>query len=112
MTFIDVDQYIMKLRNKAGYEGLGEKERQEIVFEAEELLKDHFSAASLSPRVVGLQAVYTLEGEEEGFGRLKRQGAKSYAVKGVSVSFEGSGVSPDVIALINSQKASVGRFYQ
>lgn len=112
MEFIDIDEYIMKLRNKAGYEELSEKERQEVVFEAEELLKDNFAVRMLSPRLVALQSIFTLEGEEEGFGRLKRQGAKSYGVKGVSVSFEGSGISPEVVALINAKTASVGRFYQ
>src|SRR5690606_41394807 len=66
--------------------------------------KDHFDASKLTDRAVALQTIYMLEGDEEGFGRLKRQGVKSYAVKGVSVSFEGSGISEEVLLILTSRR--------
>lgn len=111
MDFPEINEYITKLRNRAGYDALSEKEQKEVVFEATELLQDHFADSDLTARHFALQTIYALESEKEGFGRLKRQGVKSYAVKGVSVSFEGTGISPDVIALVGSKKAMIGRFY-
>lgn len=111
MDFQSIDTYIKKLRHSEPYEKLELYDQEAEVFTAMELLKDHFDASKLTDRAVALQVLYTLEGEEEEYAKLKRHGVKSYAVKGVSVTFEGSGISPDVISLLqpDSSKARVGR---
>lgn len=111
MDFQSVNTYLGKMRKTAGYFDLDVTEQEKEVFEATELLKDNFEASKLTDRAVALQVIYTLEGEEEEYGKLKRHGVKSYSVKGVSVSFEGTGISPDVISLLlpKEHKAMVGR---
>lgn len=111
MDFQSVNSYLDRMRKTAGYHDLDRAAQEQEVFEATELLKDHFDASKLTDRAVALQVVYSLEGEEEEYAKLKRHGVKSYAVKGVSLSFEGTGISPDVITLLqgDASKARVGR---
>lgn len=111
MDFTSVDAYLKRMSNTAGYTDLDAAEQEKKVFEASELLKDHFDASKLTDRAVALQTIYMLEGDEEGFGRLKRQGVKSYAVKGVSVSFEGSGISEEVLLILTSRRGGVARMF-
>ena len=110
MDFQSVNSYLDKMRKTAGYHDLDTAAKEKEVFEATELLKDHFDASKLTDRAVALQVIYSLEGEEEEYAKLKRHGVKSYAVKGISLSFEGSGISPDVISLLrpDTSKARVG----
>ncbi|POD46285.1 hypothetical protein BKM15_25935 [Pseudomonas syringae pv. syringae] len=109
MDFTTIDAYLNLLPDSDDYTKLAEADRRKKVFGAEELLKDHFSASSLTDRAVSLQVLYMLEGEAEEFSKYKRHGIKSFATKGLSLSFEGSGVSPDVINLLKPNKASVRR---
>ena len=109
MDFTSVDAYLNKMSNTGGYMELDATDKEKKVFEASELLKDHFDASKLTDRAVALQTIYMLEGDEEGFGRLKRQGVKSYSVKGVSVSFEGSGISDDVLLILTARRGGVAR---
>ena len=111
MDFQSIDTYLKKLRLSEPYKNLEPLDQESAVFTATELLTDHFAASKLTDRAVALQVLYTLEGEEEEYAKLKRHGVKSYAVKGVSVSFEGTGISPDVISLLqpDTSKARVGR---
>lgn len=111
MDFPQVEEYLSKSRRSKAYFELEEAEREMAVFDASELLAVHFAENKLTPKAVALQVLYDLEGEEDEFGKLKRQGVKAYAVKGVSVSFEGSGVSQEVITLLQPAGAQVGRFY-
>lgn len=107
--FETVNEYLSKLHNAKVYTDLAEVDKTSAVFTAEELLKDHFAADKLTDRAVALQVLYMLEGEDEEYAKLKRHGVKSFSTKGISVSFEGSGVSPDVINLLQPKKAFVGR---
>lgn len=110
MDFLSVDAYLLKLRRATAYKELAQDDREAEVFEATELLKDNFAAEKITDRAVALQVLYTLEGDEDEFGKLKRQGVKSYSVKGVSVSFEGSGISPDVINLLSPNVGAIGQW--
>ncbi|WP_445506796.1 hypothetical protein [Niallia sp. 03190] len=103
-----VDEYLNKLSNAEAYTKLSVEERQKAVFTAEELLKDHFPTKAMPVRAIALQVLYTLEGESEEFSKYKRHGVKAFATKGLSIQFEGSGISPDVINIINPNKAFVG----
>ncbi|WP_390217647.1 hypothetical protein [Halobacillus seohaensis] len=53
-----------------------------------------------------------LEGESEEFSKYKRHGVESFSTKGVSVSFNGDDISPEVLKLLDRNKASVGRKYE
>lgn len=104
--FETIDAYLKMLSNNTLYIALSPEEKVKAVFTATELLKDHFPRAGTNTRAIALQVLYTLEGDEEEYAKLKRHGVKSYSVKGVSVSFEGSGLSPDAILLLGPKKGA------
>lgn len=104
--FDEIDKYISMLSGSKIYTDLVFEEKEKVIFSATELLKDHFPQAGTNIRAIALQVLYTLEGDDEEYAKLKRHGVKSYSVKGVSVSFEGSGVSPDVILLLGRKKGA------
>lgn len=106
----DVKSYLSKLSNAESFNNLDDTEKDKAIFTSKELLYDYFSKEKVTTRAIALQVLYDLEGEEEEFARLKRHGVKSYSVKGVSVTFEGSGISQDVIRILSDeQKAKVKR---
>lgn len=110
VTELTVKLYLQKLPNAGGFFELDELEQNKQIFAALELLKDHFDENKLSDRAVALQVLYMLEGESEEFGKLQRHGVKSYSVKGVSVTFDGSGIAQSVIdIIIGTRSAIVGR---
>jgi len=110
VTNEEVERYLKNLSNNTLFTELKESDKDKAIFSALELLKDYFPIKKITDRAVALQVLYALEGEEEEYAKLKRHGVKSYAVKGVSVTFDGSGISPDVIHLIEpTNKAKVGR---
>lgn len=87
-------------------------EQDKIIFSAHELLKDHYKERDITDRAVALQVLYSVEGEDEEYAKLKRHGIKSYSVKGVSVTFEGGEIAASVIAILGDPKtksAKVGR---
>ncbi|MUK89152.1 hypothetical protein GMD78_12290 [Ornithinibacillus sp. L9] len=94
------------------YKEMEVSEQDKLIFNASELLKDNYDESKLSVRVVALQSLYMLEGEDEEYSKLKRHGVKSYSVKGVSVTFEGTNISPEVVSILGNpknNKATVGR---
>lgn len=110
VTDLTVKLYMMKLPNTDGFFALDTLEQDKAIFGAFELLKDHFPIEKLTDRAVALQVLFMLEGEDGEFAMLQRQGVKSYSVKGVSVSFEVSGIAQSVIdILVGTPRASVGR---
>jgi hypothetical protein len=109
MDFSQVNEYLNKLHFADPYLKLESSTKEKIVFEAEELLKDQFSEAKLTVRIVALQVLFMLEGEDEDFSKYKRHGVQSFSTKGVSVSFNGTNISPDVLAILRPSRGSVGR---
>lgn len=111
--FETVDAYINKLPFCDCYMELETPLRQVSVFAAEELLKDHYKESLLTDRIVALQTLYMLEGEQEEFAKMKRHGVTQFSTKGVSASFEGDNLSPDVKAVLgegkSAKKAFIGR---
>jgi hypothetical protein len=111
--FETVDAYINKLPFNESYKKLETTSKQSMVFAAEELLKDHYKESLLNDRIIALQTLYMLEGEEEDFAKMKRHGVSNFATKGVSASFEGDNISPDVKSILgegkSAKKAFVGR---
>lgn len=106
--FESIDEYLNKMSGGNLYNDLVFTDKEKAVFTATELLNDHFPNASTNIRAIALQVLYTLEGDDEEYAKLKRHGVKSFSTKGISVSFEGSGISPDVIHLLQPKKGYVG----
>jgi len=110
MTNEDIKSYLERLYDNELYKELINADQDKIIFEAYELLKDNFKVETITDRAVALQVLYMLEGEEEEYAKLKRHGVKSYSVKGVSVTFDGTDISPAVLKLLGYiPNAKVGR---
>lgn len=110
VTNEEVRTYLKKLDNNDLFIGMIEPDQDKAIFSSSELLKDYFPVDKITNRAIALQVLYALEGEDEEYAKLKRHGVKSYSVKGVSITFEGSGISPDVIHMISpTDKAKVSR---
>src|SRR5699024_9308813 len=91
-----IKEYLNKMYGNEPFKEIDNIEQEKIMFNAHELLKDNFKENSITDRSVALQVLYMLEGEEEEYAKLKRHGVKSYSVKGVSVTFEGTEIAPGV----------------
>lgn len=92
--------YLEKIDTENIFTDLSKPDKEKAIFAASEKLKDYFPIDKISIRAIALQALYSIEGEAEEYAKLKRHGVKQYSVKGVSVTFEGSGISEDVLKLI------------
>lgn len=109
MDFTAIDEYIKKLPSNETYINLLEDNKNKNVFAAYELLKDNFRESKITDRAVALQTLFMLEGEEEEFSKYKRHGVESFSTKGISISFNGSNIAPDVLEIMGANKATVGR---
>ncbi|AQU81065.1 hypothetical protein AJGP001_10805 [Planococcus faecalis] len=124
MDFAKTDAYLLRLSGAENYKALTPVEKEEFVFTAYERLSLYYAESMLTPKVVALQTLYmtksaSVDGEEGvALQNIRKAGAKSYSLEGVSVTFDdnatGDGIAPDVLAyfeLLESQKsrARVGR---
>lgn len=100
--FEATDLYLTALHYTDVYKEKSEIDRRSITFTAYDKLLNVYDDVYLTPKVVGLQTLYMIEGEEEEFSKFKRHGVKSMGLKGMSFSFieDGSGISPEAKALI------------
>lgn len=108
MDFAEVDRYIQRMPFTERYDALGDAQKEAVVFAAEEVLADEYDRKRLTERTVALQTLYMIEGEAEEFSKLKRHGVKQYNVKGVSVTFEGAGISPEVTRILERPLRGAG----
>src|SRR5699024_10672803 len=83
-----VKKYIDKMYGNESFMELDDTEKDKIIFTAYELLKGYFKENMITDRIIALQILYMLDGEDEGFDKLRKQGVASYSVKGVSISFQ------------------------
>lgn len=111
-----IKDYMSKLPESVAspFNSLSEPEKGKQIFLATESLADHYSESKLTPRVVALQILFTLEAEGEEFAKLKRHGVQSASAKGTSVTFSRSdSLSPAVVDILGepskSKKGFVGR---
>lgn len=104
--FEAIDDYINKLPFSDIYKSLETPVKQAHVFAAEELLKDRYKESLLTDRIIALQTLYMIEGEEEEYAKLKRHGVTEFSTKGVSASFDGDNISPDVKAILGEGKTA------
>lgn len=94
---------------KAPYSSLEDTQKDKQIFAANEILTDYYRDEDLTPRVVALQVLFMIEGEEEEFARLKRHGVSSMSTKGTSVTFSrDSMLSVSVIDIMGEPKKTKG----
>lgn len=121
ITNESIKDYLDKMYGNELFSELEDTEREKIIFNAHELLKDNFKEKDITERPVALQVLYMLESDDSDFSSLRNQGVTSYSVKGVSVSFGGSEtktssnnrnglIAPAVLAILSTNSgAKVGR---
>ncbi|OKL36996.1 hypothetical protein [Domibacillus mangrovi] len=107
MVFSEIDAYLHSLFYTDAYTELPADIREKIAFTAEDMLINHYDEALLTPKIIGIQTLYMIEGEAEEFAKFKRHGVKSLGLKGMSFSFEGGNISPEVVALIEKAQAAL-----
>lgn len=101
MDFTTVNDYLESRSYTEPYTELDESIRRKIVFTAEDMLTSHYDEVLLTPKMVGLQALYLIEGEGEEFAKFKRHNLKSVGLKGMLFSLDGTNsISPEVQTLI------------
>lgn len=101
-TIQEVRDYLSRLPNTEPFDALPAEDQDKVIFAAQELLSDLYPARLITPRVVALQTLFGIEGEDEEFARLRRQGVKSYSTKRASVTFEGGAIAPDVVGILGA----------
>lgn len=100
-----IEAYIAKLPYNEPFTSLDADFKSKLIFGSSEMLRRRYGAANITDEMVALQALYTAEGEAEEFAKFKRHGVKSMGLDGMSFSFEGANVSPEVVALIEAAAA-------
>jgi len=104
-VFAEVDAYLQLLSYTDVYKDKTLEEREQLVFTAYDKLLSYYDDIYLTPKIIGLQTVYMIEGEEEEYAKFKRHGVSSMGLKGISFSFDGTDISPEVQALVAKEIA-------
>ena len=105
MDFTAVDDYLHKLDYTEPYTSLEIEDREKKAFTANEALLRRFDEEIITDKTVALQTIYMIEGEDEEFAKFKRHGVKSMGLSGMSFTFDGSNISPEVIELIEKEQS-------
>lgn len=92
-----VKEYLAKIPNTIDFLSLSDVEIDAWIFQAEELLNDHYSPSKITTRAIALQTLYMYEGDSEDVAMLRRQGIQQFTTEGMSVTLLTAGVSPLVI---------------
>ncbi|MFY2248464.1 hypothetical protein ACOSZH_01135 [Priestia megaterium] len=100
-----VNAYLESIKYTDVYTGKSMEDREKLVFTAYDKLTNFYDTKYLTPKVIGLQTVYMIEGEEEEHAMFKRQGVKSMKVEDITFSYDiTQQISPDVIEVIAREK--------
>lgn len=105
MTIDDVITYLEKIPTPSTYANLSRDDAEKYIFNAQEEINDvliKYPSVELSPRMVALQTLYNLEGEDEGIAMMRRQGITDYTVKDVKAVLDKDMLSPNVLAIIEA----------
>lgn len=106
MNQLLVEEYIAKLPYSEVFTDLPPILKDRIIFGSEQMLKRRFVPEMVTEEIIGLQALFIAEGEEEEFAKFKRQGVTNVSVKGLSLAIKGSEVSPEVLLILGEQEAA------
>ncbi|MGG4288369.1 hypothetical protein ABEW81_11285 [Priestia megaterium] len=105
--FASVDTYLQNLAYTDVYKEKSEEDRRSITFTAYDKLLSYYGDIYLTSKIIGLQTVYMIEGEEEEFAKFKRQGVKSMGLGDLSFTYDiTQQISPEVVTLIERAKAA------
>lgn len=108
MEFAEVNVYLENRAYTEPYTDLEEPVRKKMVFTAHDVLTSHYDDSLLTAKMVGLQALYMIEGEAEEFAKFKRHNVKSLGLKGMSFSFDGeNAISPEVKTMIERAQSTL-----
>lgn len=105
VTIQEVIEYLDKLPTPKVYKDLSEEERERHIFNAQEEINDvliKYPKVQLSARMIAIQTLYNLEGEDEGIAMLRRQGVSDYTVKDVKAVLDKASLSPQVQSMIDA----------
>lgn len=108
MSEQEVINYLKQLPTPVAYDELSESDKVKQIFNAHEEINDAlipYKDVKLTTRMVALQTLYNIEGEEEGIAMLRRQGVTDYTVKDVKAVLNKDVICPAVLALITNLNA-------
>lgn len=109
MQIQEVIDYIEQLPTPSYYDELTETDKKKYIFNAMEEISDvliKFPDINASPRMIALQTLYNLEGEEEGIAMLRRQGITDYTVKDIKAVLDKQHICPAVLSIIDAINAA------
>lgn len=106
----EVLEYIDKLPSNSLIEGLDQNALKQNVFDAYEDIHSLYPTINITERMIVKQMLYKLEGENNGYAMLKRQGVQSQKINDASVTLSKQILDPYVLFLIEQQAptSSVG----
>lgn len=100
-----VIDYIDKLPTPSFYDELTTEDKSKHIFNAMEEISDaliKFPHINANARMIALQTLYNLEGEEEGISMLRRQGITDYTVKDIKAVLDKQHICPSVLTIIDA----------
>lgn len=103
-TDIVID-YLSKIPTPDYYNNLNVEETEKHIFNASEEIGDvliKYPSVDITPRMIALQVLYNLEGEDEGIAMMRRQGITDYTVKDIKAVLDKDIISPNVWAIIDA----------
>lgn len=98
-----IKDYISRLPYNATFTDLTADIQDKIMFGASEMLRRRYGADAITDEMIALQSLYMAEGENEEFAMFKRQGVKTVRLDEINFTFDGNSISPEVVALVESQ---------
>lgn len=104
-----VIDYIKQLPTPSYYDELTDTDKKKYIFNAMEEISDvliKFPNVEASERMIALQTLYNLEGEEEGIAMLRRQGIIDYTVKDIKAVLDKQIICPSVLTIIDAINAA------
>lgn len=102
-----VIEYVKKMPGSDDFIALETTDQDQWIFQATDLLKDHFTARKITTRIIALQTLFMYEGDAEDFAQLRRQGVKKFSADGLSVTLKDTQISPVIISIMD-KSAGVG----
>lgn len=101
----EVYDYLNKIPTPQSYSELPQEKAEKYIFNAQEEINDvliSYPTVKITPRMIAVQTLYNLEGEEEGIAMMRRQGITDYTVKDVKAVLDKDTLSPNVFAMIKA----------
>lgn len=101
----EVLDYLEKIPTAEYYNDLNDDLARKHIFNAHEEISDiliRYKDIKPTTRMIALQTLYNLEGEDEGIAMLRRQGVSDYTVKDIKAVLNKDVLSPNVLVIIDA----------